>query len=280
MTRWPLKILSIRRGGQNPCVKLSGFHSNLVKFLKKDLAENRKGAILIEFAFCVSVLMILIFYAHDLFQLSRYHKQSEFIAHQTANMLQNVSQNRTDKKITINDLKNITAATYQTFYPGTTMYYQGQGHVFGHYPHPVIFLVKGLDNGNASCMYLSYATTADKGNTSPAKMRSESYSYDWAGLQGAMLVHFKTNVAPSDIYPGLKINPGETKIIVESMIWWNRGRFSDGRSGNISPREVFSLLLVPPKIYANNGNENNASYMHGVAIFTPKSGLFDETPPR
>ena len=136
-------------GGGNPS-KSTNYRTktskNLFKnlFSKIDFKHQSKGAILIEFAFCIPVLILLIYYMHDLFKIQRYYSQTEFVAYQMAQMLQTVSQNRSDKKITLSDLKRVTAAAYLSIYPGTTMFWQGKGHVFGHFPHPIIYYVKGL----------------------------------------------------------------------------------------------------------------------------------------
>ena len=93
------------------------------------------------------------------------------------------------------------------------------------------------------------------------------------------------NKSPSKIYPTLKINPGDIKIIIECTIHYTRDEvysFTDGRKpSNVSPSEVFGLLLYklsPPK--TRDGITNDALYFNSVVIFTPKPGLFDETPPR
>jgi len=58
-----------------------------------------RGSILIEFAVCMPIFIILLFYIHDLVKIKRYYSQTEFVAQQMANILQNISQKRADKKI-------------------------------------------------------------------------------------------------------------------------------------------------------------------------------------
>jgi hypothetical protein len=85
-------------------------------------------------------------------------------------------------------------------------------------------------------------------------------------------------VAPSAICPELSIKPGETKIIIENCIYFLRAsyfRLVDGRTwANISSREAFGFLLLTPKV------QGDVFYFDSIVIFTPKPGLFDETPPQ
>ena len=92
-------------------------------FEKLSLNAVHEGSILIEFAVCIPVLIILLFYIHDLSKLKRYHDQTEFVAQQMVNILQNISQNRENKKITINDIKRAASLAFLSVYPGNTMYH-------------------------------------------------------------------------------------------------------------------------------------------------------------
>ena len=66
------------------------------------------------------------------------------------------------------------------------------------------------------------------------------------------------DASPSEIYPTLKINPNEIKIIFESNVHYSQ--------------------LSPPETRGGTGNDG--IYFHSAVIFTPKPGLFDETPPQ
>lgn len=94
-----------------------------------------------------------------------------------------------------------------------------------------------------------------------------------------------SNAAPSEIYPTLKINPGDIKIIIECAILYRKKKgyyFTDGRKcADVSSSQAFGLLLhklSPPK--TRDGCENADVYFHSVpAIFTPISKDFFKTPP-
>jgi hypothetical protein len=53
--------------------------------------------------------------------------------------------------------------------------------------------------------------------------------------------------------------------------------FVDGRScKDVSPREAFGFYIISPK---GHGGTYDKTYFNAVVIFTPKPGLFNETPP-
>lgn len=75
------------------------------KILKNLKFPNSKGAVLIEFAFGVSVLTTLIFYMQDLYRARYLKERMKFVGTEIVNILQNISQNRSDKTITKADIR-------------------------------------------------------------------------------------------------------------------------------------------------------------------------------
>lgn len=125
----------------------AGWMSRFTKMLfdekqKKIKELSCRGAVLVEFAVCMPILIILLFYIHDLVRIKRYYSQTEFVAQQMANIIQNISQKRENKKITAEDLGYAVALAYQTIYPGTTMFWKSNGLPLVHVPHPTICYVK------------------------------------------------------------------------------------------------------------------------------------------
>lgn len=222
------------------------------------------------------ILIVLLFYINDLVRIKRYYSQMEFVAQQMANIIQNISQKRENKKITINDLKYAMTLAYQTVYPGKTMFWQGSGLPFVHIPHPIIYYVKGNDNGTATTVWGKPLWTNDSSVVSPETIKSgtQTSSHD------VSLINMGTDIPPSQIYPTLKIEPKEVKIIIEALIFFTPDDSDiNGKSG-YTPREVFGCRLVSPKRWQNNNtNAKRGGYFNSVVIFTPKSGLFDETAP-
>ena len=189
---------------------------------------------------------------------------TQFAALQMCNILQNVSQNRSDKKITITDIKHAIAAAHLCIYKGTSMYSESQKdwiHPIGHYPHPFICCIKGNSDGTASCLWgiVMYSSFAISPETIVGGVTSG---------HGSSIINFRQNVKPSEIHPTLTINPGEIKILVESFL------YTDDRAKR-SPKQVFGFFIINPQT-----NEASHGYFNSVVIFSPRVGLFDETAPK
>jgi hypothetical protein len=196
----------------------------------------------------------------------------EFCAHCMINILQNISQNRGNKKITFNDVRYAVSGAYLSMYPGKSMHSLSTSkyiHTFGHFPHGHLYYIKGLADGKADVIWCtqfhpSYTTTP-----------SALYVYVNNTQHSASTVKLVKNVQPSAIYPGLTIKPNEIKMILECYSYFTGAcYFPDGRN-NVSAREAFGFLILNPKGHGSGGY----SYFNSVVIFTPKPGLFNETPP-
>ena len=235
---------------------------------KPYLRATNCGAILIEFAVCMPVLIILLFYINDLVKIKRYYSQTEFVAQQMVNIIQNISQKRENKKITANDLKYATALASQTIYPGTTLFWKNKGMPFLHFSHPIIYYVEGNKDGTATTYWRKAFYTDRKEAVSPATIQHSLVTT----THTSSVVTMGSKLQPSQIYPTLKIGPGEVKIILEVFLYFNASsKDVNGKSG-YTDREAFGCRLVSPK-------HKGAGYFHSVVIFTPKPGLFSETAP-
>ncbi|MDR0753543.1 MAG: hypothetical protein LBE95_02670 [Holosporaceae bacterium] len=83
----------------------------------------------------------------------------------------------------------------------------------------------------------------------------------------------------NNIYPGLTINAGETKMILEVMV--KHRNFSGGTSATEDlGQRLFGLkILKLPELKPVAGASHGVRY-YSVVIFTPKPGLFDGTAPK
>jgi hypothetical protein len=203
------------------------------------------------------------------------HERAELAVREMVNMLQNVSQNRADKKLTSDDVKYAVAASYLSAYPGITMYGKTL-HSFGHFPLGYIHCVKG-ESGKAKILW--YRCFFAGGDT-PANM-----NYDEGNsFFSAVAPDHKTNslMDPSSIHKDMRIKDGEIKIILQCAYFYNGTSgspfgFNDGRlCKNVPVKDAFGLFIVNP-------SPQNLSaphlYFHAVVIFIPKPGLFGETAP-
>ena len=230
---------------------------------------SRRGAIIIEFAFSIPVFIALIYYLHDVPKLQRYQQQMDFVAQQVAQMLQNVSQQRTNKRITRQDMINVVRAAYLTIFPGISMLAPKKDTIpLGFFVHCLIYYIKGEPNGKASTKWvlLFYITQGPYVNVSIYK--------DISGQQ---------SVAPSVISPSLTIKNGEVKMLVVSELQYAKPfSFADGRKcRDVSFREAFGFLIHDPRPYDTNGHSHTdlCNFFTSHTIFTPAAGLFDETRP-
>ena len=248
---------------------------------KLSLHSDTSGSILIEFAICMPVLIILLFYINDLVKLKRLHSQTEFVAQQMANILQNISLKRsgTARKITLPDIKYATSLAFLSMFPGTSRFVISKNKSeLGYCPHGYIFCVKGKSNSTASVLWgKRFHFTGN--STTPSAVVIDTSSFHRCNIKNLQ------DASPSEIYPTLKINPNEIKIIFESNVHYSQSggyTFGDGRNTkNVSPSGAFGLRLYklsPPETRGGTGNDG--IYFHSAVIFTPKPGLFDETPPQ
>ncbi|MDR0581293.1 MAG: hypothetical protein LBG04_04255, partial [Holosporaceae bacterium] len=116
---------------------------------------SSKGVILIEFALAIPILIAILYYVHDIPKYARMKERMEFCAHCAVNMIQNVSQNRENKLITINDIKNACASAHLTVYRGNTVYDPNRK-VDGNVPwvHCFVYYIKGMSDEKASVLWL------------------------------------------------------------------------------------------------------------------------------
>ena len=120
-----------------------------------------RGSIIIEFAVCIPVLIVLLFYIYDLMRLKRYYSQTEFVAQQIANIIQNIAKKRVaeGQAVTIKDVGYAAKLAYLSIYPGTTMYRKDSGHEFFHMPRIFVHYIESDSNGKASCKWVLYLHT-------------------------------------------------------------------------------------------------------------------------
>ena len=247
-----------------------------------DATSRCRGAILIEFAVCMPILIILLFYINDVVRLKRLHSQTEFVAQQMVNIIQNISQKRegADRKINCDDIRYAASLAYLSMFPGTSRFTitANRTHTsdFGYNGLGYIFCVKGNPDSTASVLWARRFHLAD-GSSDPSHASVDT-SVKRTNVKNLI------DASPSEIYPTLKIKPDEIKIIIECAVHYSRSQyyfFTDGRkTADVTHSEAFGLRLLElsaPK--TRDGEINGSVCFHSAVIFTPKPGLFDETPP-
>lgn len=230
------------------------------------------------------VLIILLYYVNDLSKLKRYYDQTEFVAQQFVNIIQNISQKRKSKAITQKDIMRAASLAYLTLYPGKTMYRigtSGSPHELSHAPRINIFYVKGLTGGKASCSW--NAVFVGESAYKPIGW-GVHLNKDYGDTVHS--VRFITDATePSSIYKNLKINEGEEKVIVEVNLFnashvMNTNEYVASDKQETLAKKAFKCLLAAPNPLVKNVNNTQGWYFDSVVVFTPKSGLFDpDNPP-
>jgi len=275
---WFAKMIFDEKGGgkalKNPINSKTYFSKILNHVKNKETSifrSTNKGSIIIEFAACMPVLIILLFYIHDLSRLKRYYDQTEFVAQQMVNILQNIAYSRAQEGGTISasDIKRAASLAYLSIYPGTTMFTTKSGseyHVFNHQPRIYMHYVESNGDGTVSNVWSFWA-------------RTNSNLSSWSGgtdKPTESIINWGENVPPSSIYPSLKMDDGNPRIILEVQFRWNpsQQRDANGKTAN-SAREVFKFLTVNP----TSKGQNNSAYFTSVVTFIPNAG-FSETAPK
>ena len=180
-----------------------------------------------------------------------------------ASIIQNISQNRANKKINIKDLNYARAAAGLVYYGGKTQYTVSANlRPKGSFLEFYLYYVKGTGHNIGKVIWAIdgnlFLDTPD--NIAPG-MRP--FSYD---SQNSIVRYKANDTASQEIYKNLKIEKDEAKIVLDIGII---------AIGNIPLKSIFELWVFSPK----SRTSNNAIYFSNAIIFTPKPGLFDETPP-
>ncbi|MCR4555565.1 MAG: hypothetical protein K5766_02005 [Alphaproteobacteria bacterium] len=234
---------------------------------------SKHGAILIEFAVCIPILIIAMLYIHDIVKIRRYYSQTEFAGQQMINIIQNISQKRTKKLITQQDLKLGIYLASLSFYPGKFMFSSDTNSEGLISPCTAITNLKGAINEKAqigsSKLVFAYYSWGNKGyypNIRPFSFNCNA-SCDFSVLRSRFL---PWEEKPTNIWPTLKIQNGEEKAIIETFIAIDS---EPGIAEKIDLKKIFGLFLLNPK---NSGYSLGKFILFpSVLIFKPRRGLFE-----
>ena len=205
----------------------TNFVKKIIEELKRKLSGRNtlipparascRGLILIEFTVCMPVLIILLFYINDLVKIKRWYSQTEFVAQQAANMIQNISQRRAGEatteeqrknllKISKRDLQHIFTLATLTIYPDNNFCSIYKGHKHGHFGEIFLYYVQGNANGTADVLW-GYDIQMYINSLNPSAISVNPRE----ALNGRSHVKILTGVPPQDIWPTLKIGPTDKK---------------------------------------------------------------------
>lgn len=226
---------------------------------KLNKLRRKVGAILIEFAFAIPVFLVLIYYIHDLPKQKLMQRKMQFVAYETAAILQSMAVQRSaeGKLITLEDIKKAPRLSYLSFYPGNTMLNENfDGSPLGYFPRIQVYYAVGTGVNRGKVVWI-IGTNRD--------YSSQVHSTD--STYTALLSCKGVELEASSIYPSLKINRDEVKIIVECGFHLFE---------KDTARGAFNFLFLSPKKYGKLGQ----LFFPAIAIFTPVGNAFSERIPK
>jgi hypothetical protein len=237
--------------------------------------QNSRGSVLIEFAICVPVLIMCLVAMHDIPKYYQIQAKLTFAAHCCVNMLQDVSVNRANKKITKSDVQRIAHAWTLIPWSNPNIVYQNSAGKLplNFFANIFLFYVVGTGDNKCKVMWSLYSSTNTK--TIPTlnwnSNTSGALTAGWASslrLKG----NLQTNINSTKLLPNFHIKNEEKKVIVE-IVLYSYNPPSHFRRG-------FGFWMLSPKPSVTPPSSKERGFFTTFVIFTPKPGLFTETPPQ
>lgn len=208
--------------------------------------------------------------------MQRYYNQMQFVSQQMAQMLQTISQGRSNKQITQKDIALVVRAAYLSAYPGTSAFSKnGSGGPFvgPGFPHGQLLYVTSDSNGKASIIWKAKFQAGGSNDIRPTNPIAVSKGNGPSNVQLD-----KSNVDPSELYSGLKMNPGESRLIAEAGIWFTAGGgysvVGGGTWRDLTSRQAFGFFMGDPDV-----SKQSSWYFGRTTVFAPRAGLFTDNFP-
>ena len=171
-----------------PIIEFNNLHST-----------HNHGGILIEFAFSIPILIILLLFACDHYRYYELKDKIKASVYLAASMVQQLGNTRTNKQLTPEDFGRITFASGMNFFHGNTMF---DPWPLGIYYVVDCFWVKRINNNNYQ--FQECAGSSARDGIPPAKM-GRCYAVSTIDLATVKSMH-----------PDLECNKdGEERVLVE-----------------------------------------------------------------
>jgi Flp pilus assembly protein TadG len=121
---------------------------------------------LIELALAIPVFIAIIYYLHDISKYARMKERMNFATHCAVGLIQNISANRINKKVTFDDIKYAMTSSFLAFFPAATQYATANissiecAYPLGYFPIVYVHCVVGNSDGTkASVVWGKHAFT-------------------------------------------------------------------------------------------------------------------------
>jgi hypothetical protein len=250
-----------------------------------NIRNRSKGGILVEFAIAIPVLISVLFLILDYTQFSFCDNNTKDACYYAASMIQGMKKNEADKKITSRDLQMVAYSAFLNYYTneGSSLPISANHYARGHQGMLVIFYVKRTGS-KYKVIWNGYFSSNIGGSTSnssisqPLTHHGVSADISYASLMKN--ANFNINqeyTNPSEIYPDLNMEDGETKIILQMSFHTNSNYYvgsTDAYSVTNHSKKLFNFFLLPIKV-----ETGNTLFFRNTIVFSPNRYLFDDTPP-
>ena len=234
----------------------------------RPLGKHSKGAILIEFAFAVPIMIMLLYYIHDLVRLKQIQRRMQFCGEIMVNMLQNITQNRENKAVTKTDYAHSMYAAFLAYLGSDQKIYgekSDEQHLF-YFPHPTLFCIKGLDNGKVKILWIMHPTWYKyPSNLNAPGVRTAQNDKTHINEFSIIPALLNTETNPENISKNFRINAGEIKMVLEVCFFT---RYPE------KAKHHFGCIITKPKPSCPR------AFFNRLVIFSPRPGLFSETAPK
>ena len=232
------------------CNKLP-FHNKPTIFNKFPVynihSDSHSGCILIEFAFSIPILIILLLFACDHYRFYELKDKIKTSAYLATSMLQQLGNTRTDKQLTSTDCAHIAFASCLNFFHTNSMF---EPSPFGIMYVAHFYYVKRINNN-------SYQYQKCFGATQNATSVQTMNKYCSSVTQ-------KTLAKIQSLHPDLVCNKdGEERVLIECV-------YRAARNYK-SKRQLGFFLLEPRTIRSTLDNSDN--FFSYCIVITPKPGI-------
>ncbi|MDR1375584.1 MAG: pilus assembly protein [Holosporaceae bacterium] len=243
-----------------------------------------RGSIMVEFAFSIPVLLIILYYVLDYPNYARMKLKTKNSALMAISMIQNVSKNRENKRISLEDVKRINYSAFINYYSGQQQLTKADTLPLGHLPITVLIYVKGTGNNYCKVVWSLFVSgenatspigsggSLDEKNTSSSELTIADFR-TWTGKS----YQHGQDLASTSLHPDLKIQINEIKMLLMTAFFTKKEfKYADQKNVSDNPRKLFGFHMLPLQLPLSGDN----ILFRNTVTFIPNPGLFSDDPPK
>ena len=223
------------------------FHLFHIHLFRKLIHHSQYGSILIEFAFSIPIIILLLFFANDHFRIYELQNKLKTSAYLATSMFQQITNIRSDKQLTSNDIARIAYASCLNFFHTNTMFYPWQFGIF----YSIDFFWVKRENEN-KYQYQNGWGSLERGNSPLSIAKSGSNTTT------------KTLSQIVQLHPDLVCdNDGDERVLFVSAY----------RMKNNFNKSKLSFFMLNPKMIRDKFGRTEI-LINYMLVIVPKPGLF------